>query len=368
MIPVNELIRGYNLYRDEYEARAIEVLRSGWYILGRQVEAFEEEFADALGDGCYCAGVDNGLNAIRLGLQAAGISDGDEIIVQANGYIATVLGIIQAGGKPVFVEPDEYYQLDAERIADAITPRTKGVCLTHLYGMATRMDRVLEVCREHNLMLFEDCAQSHFASYRGTNTGLFGDVGFFSFYPTKNLGGCGDGGGVVSRNKDIIDKVKVLGNYGSDVRYHNIEIGINSRLDEMQAGFLRVKLSHMPELIANRNHIADRYLSGITNPLVILPKVAEGCNHIWYQFIVRVDDQEGFRNFLKDAGVATDISWKVPPYLQPCMMDKYGYRRGMFPITEAICDSIVTLPMMDVMSEEEIDKVIETVNMYKGNS
>ncbi len=364
MIPVNELIRGYNLYKDEYEAKAIEVLRSGWYILGKEVESFEKEFAEALGGDCYCAGVDNGLNAIRLGLEAAGIKEGDEIIVQANGYIATMLGIIQAGGKPVFVEPDEYYQLDADRIEAAITPKTKGVCLTHLYGMATRMDKVLEICKKNNLMLFEDCAQSHFASYNGTNSGLFGDVGFFSFYPTKNLGGYGDGGGVVSRNKAIIDKVKVLRNYGSDVRYHNIEIGVNSRLDEMQAGFLRIKLSHMPELIANRNHIADRYLKGITNSTVELPKIAPGCNHIWYQFIVRVDDQAGFRQFLSENDVATDISWKVPPYLQPCMMEKYGYKRGMFPITEKICDSIVTLPMMDVMSEEEIDKVIDVINRY----
>ena len=364
MIPVNELIRGYNLYKDEYDAKAIEVLRSGWYILGKEDEAFEKEYAEALGGNCYCAGVDNGLNAIRLGLEAAGIKDGDEIIVQANGYIATMLGIIQAGGKPVFVEPDEYYQLDADRIEAAITDKTKGVCLTHLYGQCTRMDKVLEICKKHNLMLFEDCAQSHFASYKGTNSGLFGDVGFFSFYPTKNLGGYGDGGGVVSRNKEIIDKVKVLRNYGSDVRYHNIEIGVNSRLDEIQAGFLRIKLKHMPELIANRNHIADRYLAGIKNPKVELPKIAEGCNHIWYQFIVRVDDQAGFREFLKENDVNTDISWKVPPYLQPCMMEKYGYKRGMFPITEAICDSIVTLPMMDVMSEEEIDKVIDAINRY----
>ena len=364
MIPVNELVRGYNLYRDEYEKKAIEVLRSGWYVLGKQVESFEQEFAESLGNDCFCAGVDNGLNAIRLGLEAAGIKEGDEIIVQANGYIATMLGIIQAGGKPVFVEPDEYYELDADMIEAAITDKTKGVCLTHLYGQCTRMDKVLEICRRHGLMLFEDCAQSHFASYKGINSGTFGDVGFFSFYPTKNLGGFGDGGCVVSRNKAIIDKVKVLRNYGSDVRYHNIELGYNARLDELQAGLLRVKLSHMQELIANRNHVADRYRAGMHNDKVKLPEVAEDCNHIWYQFIVQVDDQEGFRNFLNDNDVATDISWKVPPFLQPCIMDKYGYKKGMFPVTENICDSIVTLPMMDFMSEEEIDKVIDAVNRY----
>lgn len=364
MIPVNELIRGYNLFRDEYEKKAIEVLRSGWYVLGREVESFEKEFADALGDDCYCAGVDNGLNAIKLGLIAAGVEPGDEIIVQANGYIATMLGIIEAGGKPVFVEPDEYYQLDADRIEAAITDKTKGVCLTHLYGQCTRMDKVLKICKERGLMLFEDCAQSHFASYNGTNSGLFGDAAFFSFYPTKNLGGFGDGGCVVSRNQSVIDKVRVLRNYGSDRRYHNVELGFNSRLDELQAGLLRVKLSHMPELIANRNHIADRYLKGMHNKRVILPKVADGCNHIWYQFIVRVDDQEAFMGFLKESGVATDISWKVPPFLQPCIMDRYGYKSGMFPVTENICNSIVTLPMMDFMSEDEIDTVIDAVNRY----
>lgn len=364
MIPVNELIRGYNLFKDEYEAKAIEVLRSGWYVLGKEVDSFEKEFAHDLGENCYCAGVDNGLNAIRLGLEAAGIHEGDEIIVQANGYIATMLGIIQAGGKPVFVEPDEYYELDAAKIEDAITDKTKGVCLTHLYGQCTRMDKILEICKKHNLKLFEDCAQSHFASYKGTNSGLFGDVGFFSFYPTKNLGGFGDGGCVVSRNKAVIDKVKVLRNYGSDIRYHNIEIGYNSRLDELQAGLLRVKLRHMPELIANRKHIAERYLNEMKNDKVRLPKVAEGCDHIWYQFIVQVDDQSGFRDFLKENGVSTDISWKVPPFLQPCIMDKYGYHEGMFPLTEKICNAIVTLPMMDVMSEDEIDKVIDAVNKY----
>ena len=232
MIPVNELARGYNLYREEYEEKAVSVLRSGWYVLGREVEAFEQEYADALGGDCYCAGVDNGLNAIRLGLHACGIGPGDEVIVQSNGYIATMLGVTQNGGIPVFVEPDRYHNLDPDKIEAAITDKTKAVLVTHLYGQATRMDKVVEICKKHNLMLFEDCAQSHFSSYKGTNTGLFGDAGFFSFYPTKNLGCFGDGGGIVSRNKALIDKIKTLRNYGSDYKYHNIVLGFNSRLDE----------------------------------------------------------------------------------------------------------------------------------------
>lgn len=366
MIPINDLSRGFRLYQQEYEDKALEVLRSGWYILGREVSSFEEEFARALGGDCFCAGVDNGLDAILVGLMASGIQPGDEIIVQANGYIATMLGILQCGAIPVFVEPDEYYQLDADKIEPAITEKTKAVLVTHLYGLATRMDPILEICRNRGLMLFEDCAQSHFAPWNGVNTGLFGDASFFSFYPTKNLGGFGDGGGVVSRKKEIVDRVKVIRNYGSDYRYHNIEIGYNDRLDEMQAGLLRVKLRHMPELLQNRDHIAQRYLQEIQNPLVALPRIPEGCKHTWYQFVVRVKDQDGFRNFLKQRDVATDIAWKTPPYLQPCMVEKFGYRRGDFPITEDICNTIVSLPMMDFMEEDEISKVIQEVNAYEG--
>ena len=361
MIPINELVRGFKLYQNEYEEKVLEVLRSGWYVLGKEVENFEKEFANALGENVYVAGVDNGLDAIMLGLMAAGIGEGDEVIVQANGYIATMLGVMQCGAKPVFVEPDEYYQLDINNIEKAVTNKTKAVLVTHLYGQATRMDAIVEKCKELGLMLFEDCAQSHFADYNGTNTGLFGEAGFYSFYPTKNLGGFGDGGGVASKNEELIKKVKTLRNYGSDKRYHNIEIGFNARLDEIQAGILRVKLSHMEELLANRAHIANRYLNEITNPLVNLPKLAVGCRHTWYQFVVRVDDQAGFIEFLKSKDVGTDIAWKVPPYLQPCM-EPMGYKRGDFSITEGICDTIVNLPMMDYMDDEEITKVVKAVN------
>ena len=365
MIPINDLSRGFKLYQEEYEAKALEVLRSGWYVLGKQVSAFEEEFAKALGGDCYCAGVDNGLDAILVGLMAAGIKPGDEIIVQANGYIATMLGVIQCGAKPVFVEPDEYYQLDVNNIEKAITSKTKAVLVTHLYGMATRMDPIIDICKKNNLMLFEDCAQSHFAPYKEINTGLFGDASFFSFYPTKNLGGFGDGGGVVSRNKEIIDRVKVIRNYGSDYRYHNIIMGYNARLDELQAALLRVKLAHMKEYLANRTHIAQRYLDEIKNPLVELPKTAPDCKHTWYQFVVKVDKQDYFREYLKERDVSTDIAWKTPPYLQPCMVENFGYKRGDYPITESICDHIVSLPMMDYMEEEEITKVIKEVNSYE---
>ena len=205
---------------------------------------------------------------------------------------------------------------------------------------------------------------SYFASCEGINTGLFGKAGFFSFYPTKNLGCFGDGGAVVSTDPKVIEKVRILRNYGSDRRYHNIEVGFNMRLDEMQAGLLRVRLSHMEELIANRRHIAERYLKEMNNPNIELPKIAEGCNHTWYQFIVRADDQDAFIEHMLSCGVATDISWKTPPYLQPCMKDKFGFEEGRYPVTEDICAHIVTLPMMEFMEEDEITKVIEAVNSY----
>ncbi len=365
MIPVNELIRGYQLYAEEYNKKAISVLQSGWYILGKEVEEFEREFAQALGDDCYCAGVDNGLNAIRLGLHACGITEGDEVIVQSNGYIATMLGITQNGAVPIFVEPDKYHNMDADKIEAAITEKTKAVLVTHLYGQATRMEKITDICKRNKLMLFEDCAQSHFASYKGTNTGLFGKAGFFSFYPTKNLGGFGDGGGVVSHDRDLIDKIKTLRNYGSDYKYHNIVPGFNSRLDEMQAGLLRVKLSHMKELLANRKRIAEAYLAGIHNPHIRMPEVADGAVPIWYQFIVNVQNQAGFRKYMLDKGVQTDVHFPTPPHLQPAL-SYLGHRKGSFPIAEKDCETVVSLPMMDYLSEEEINKVIGVANAYEG--
>ena len=364
MIPVNELARGFRLYQKEYEDKALQVLRSGWYILGHELTSFEEEFAAALGGNAVCAGVDNGLDAISLGLRACGIGKGDEVIVQANGYIATMMGVMQCGAVPVFVEPDEYYQLDAAAIEKAVTPKTKAVIVTHLYGQATRMDPIMDACKKLGLDLFEDCAQSHFAAYKGISTGLFGKASFFSFYPTKNLGCFGDGGAVVSKDPDVIKQVKTLRNYGSDRRYHNIEIGYNMRLDEIQAGLLRVRLSHIREIMTNRSHIAERYLEGMKNPKVFLPKTAPDCDHVWYQFIVQADDQDAFIDHMKANDIATDISWRTPPYLQPCMKEEFGYKEGDFPITEQLCSHIVTLPMMEYMEEAEIDAVIDAVNSY----
>jgi len=363
MVPCNELVRGYNLYEEEYNNRAIEVLKSGYYVLGKQVSLFEEEFAKKCGDGLYCAGVDNGLNAIAMGLEAFGITEGDEVIMQGNGYIATTLGITHNGARPVFVENDEYHNLDAGKVEKAITSKTKAVIVTHLYGQCTRMDAFIDICKKHNLLLFEDCAQSHFSTYKGVNAGCFGDAAFFSFYPTKNLGAYGDGGAVVSKNKDFIDKIKIMRNYGSDYRYHNIIKGYNSRLDELQAGLLRVKLDHIDELTANRRYVAKRYLEEIDNPHVILPKVAPDVEPVWHLFTINVDDQEKFCSHLKANEIGYAVNYPRTPYMQPAL-EYLGYKEGYCPVSEEDCRTVVSIPMMDYMKDEEIDTVIRVINSY----
>lgn len=362
VVPINDLKRNFSLFQDELEAKALEVLRSGWYVLGKEVSAFEEEFALALGSK-YCIGVDNGLNAIMLGCKAMSIGSGDEVIIQANTYIATVLGVTLNGATPVFIEPTSYYNLDPTQIVKSITTKTKAVLVTHLYGQASEMDRIIEICNEYGLILLEDCAQSHFATYDDKNTGTFGALSFFSFYPTKNLGAIGDAGCIVTDNQELAEKLKVLRNYGSKVRYQNIIEGHNARLDEIQAGFLRVKLQHMESICIEREQIANLYLLKMTNPLVILPKVAKNASHVWHLFVVQVQDRDGFRRFLQKNGVATDIHYPVPPHLSEAY-SKLGYKEGSFPITERFSKTIVSLPIFNGMTQNEIDYVIEVVNKY----
>ena len=360
----NRLDRGFFRYQQEFEEKALEVLRSGWYILGKEVEQFEKEFAEYTGS-AYCVGLASGLDALWLAFKVLGIGEGDEVIVPANTYIASVMGITINGATPVFVEPDAFYNMDTNALEDCLTERTKAVLVVHLYGQASKMDDIVAFCKKYDLRLVEDCAQSHGACYDGKMTGTFGDIGCFSFYPSKNLGGFGDGGAIVTEDEKIAADMKMYRNYGSRKRYYNEVVGANSRLDELQAGLLRVKVKHMPELLANRDKIAQSYLKGIHNDLIKLPEICEHCKHTWYQFVVQVDDQEKFREFLKERGVATDIAWQTPPYLQPALA-RLGYKKGDFPITEKLCSSIVSLPMMDYMPEEEIEKVIAEVNAYEG--
>lgn len=362
MIPFNELKRGFNLYKEEYEQKALEVLNSGWYILGQEVDSFERELAGKLGGG-FCASVDNGLDAIVLGIRALGIGKGDEVIVQSNAYIATVMGVSMNDAVPVFVEPNKFYNINPNEIEKKISKRTRAVLVTHLYGQPSEMERISDICSRYGIHLLEDCAQSHFATYNGKMTGRFGTMGFFSFFPTKNLGGFGDGGAVVSENEELIAKIKTLRNYGSNQKYYNEIIGYNARLDEIQAGLLRVKLSHIEELNQNRRRVAERYLGGIKNPLVMLPSVAERAESVWHLFVVRVQQRDDFRKYLAEQGVESEIHYPIPVHLSEAY-SSMGYRTGDFPIAEEYAKTVVSLPLMDNMTDMEIEKVIEVVNSY----
>ncbi len=335
---------------------------AGTYVLGPEVESFEQAFAAYVGRK-YCIGVGSGLDALTLSVRALGIGAGDEVIVPANTYIATVLAITANGATPVFVEPDDCFTLDAARIEAAITPKTRAIMVVHLYGQAAQMDAICRIAKAHGLRLVEDCAQSHGAKFSGTMTGAFGDAGCFSFYPTKNLGAFGDAGAVVTDDEELAGTLRMLRNYGSEKKYHNKILGVNSRLDELQAALLRTKLGHLADLIAERKRIAAAYLSGIQNPAIRLPKQRENANHVWHQFVIETEDRDSFQQYLAGHGIQTVIHYPIPPHLAECY-HYLGHKEGDYPVAERMAKSVLSLPMFNGMKEEEVQYVIETVNGY----
>ena len=363
-INFNQLDRGYLKYKVEYDKAAIKTLESGWYILGSEGENFESEFSSYIGSK-YCLGLNSGLDALILAFRALEIGEGDEVIVPANTYIASVLGITENGATPVFVDPDEYYNLDSTKIEEKITERTKAILVVHLYGQASDMVNIKAITDKHNLYLVEDCAQSHGACFDGKATGTWGDIGCFSFYPTKNIGGFGDSGAVVTDNDELNEKIKMLRNYGSKIKYQNEILGINSRMDEIQSSLLSVKLRHYDELRAERESIANDYFKGIKNPLITLPNIREKAEHVWHLFVVKVDKREIFQKYLSDNGIVTQIHYPIPPHLSEAY--KYlGKNEGCLPITENIAKHIISLPLFEGLTKEEIDFVIDTINGFEG--
>lgn len=362
-IMANRLDRGFFQYQKEFEDKALKVLRSGWYVMGEELYSFEEEFASYLG-ASHCVGVGNGLDALWIAFRILGIGAGDEVIVQGNTYIASVMGITINGATPVFVEPDEYFNIDADKIESAITDRTKAVLVVHLYGQASNMEKICDICKRHNLRLVEDCAQSHGAGYKGVMTGSFGDIGCFSFYPSKNLGAFGDGGAIVTNDSDLANKAKVFRNYGSEKRYYNKVVGTNSRLDELQAGLLRVRLSHMDEILKEKEEICSYYLSHIDNPLIKLPDIREGATHIWHQFVIRCNERDRLIDYLNERGVGTIIHYPIPPHLSEAY-SSLGMKRGSLPITESYADTVLSIPLYNGMTNEEIETVVEALNAFR---
>jgi len=349
-------------HRQEMESALSRVLDSGWYLLGKENAAFETEFADYCGTS-HAIGCANGLDALKLIIQGYGFGPGDEIIAPANTYIASLIAISANGCTPVLVEPDiGTYLIDPAQIEERITSRTKAVMVVHLYGRAVDMAPIWSLAQKYDLKVIEDCAQAHGAMFAGQRVGNLGDAAGFSFYPGKNLGCLGDGGAVTTNDEVLAEKIRALRNYGSDVKYHFPYRGTNSRLDEIQAALLRVKLPHLDEDNAVRRKIAERYCAEMKNPFVILPSIpASAAQCVWHVFPVRVADRDGFVQHLSSRGVQTVIHYPVPPHRQPAYTQWHDLS---FPITEKIHAEIVSLPISPVMKADEVYAVVQAVNEW----
>ena len=359
----NQLNRGFQLHQEEYEEKALAVLRSGWYVLGEELGQFEEEFGKYLGIN-YCIGVASGLDALKMAVHLLGIGKGDEVIVQGNTYIATVMGITENGAIPVFVEPDEYYNIDVSKIEEKITRRTKAIMVVHLYGQAADMTAIMKLAEKYHLKVIEDCAQAHGAVHSGKKVGTFGDIGCFSFYPTKNLGAFGDGGALVTNSEELCKMARIYRNYGSEKKYYNQFVGLNSRLDELQAGLLRVKLSHLDSLNWERQQIAQSYLTNIKNKNILMPRVRENSTSVWHQFVIRTAKRTEVMKYLEKNGIHTMIHYPIPPHLSEAYQ-YLGVGQGSLPITEAYANEVVSLPMYNGMTREEVEIVINTINKFE---
>ena len=349
---------------DQLRSAFERVFENSWYIEGNEDKAFEEAFA-AYCRSKYCIGVGNGLDALMLVLRALEIGEGDEVIVPSNTYIATALAVTYVSAKPVFVEPDiRTYNIDPAKIEEKITGNTRAIMPVHLYGQACDMDPIMAIAKKHNLYVIEDCAQAHGATYKGRIIGSFGDAAGFSFYPGKNLGALGDAGATVTNDGAIAARVRALGNYGSDYKYHHIYKGCNSRLDELQAAFLSAKLPLMDKVNADRRNTAKKYLEGITNPQIILPYVMPECEHVWHLFAIRCEKRDELQAYLTERGIGTNKHYPIPMHLQECYKD-LGIAEGELPIAEEISATELSLPMYYGMTDEEIRYVIDCVNEFK---
>lgn len=361
MIPFLNLKAINERFKTEFEESFQEVLQSGWYLQGEQNKAFEKEFAKYC-EATHCIGCANGLDALRLSIKALGLGIGDAIIVPANTYIASILAISDNGCTPVLVEPDiETYNINPDLIESHITSHTKAIMVVHLYGQVAQMDKICALAKKYNLKVIEDCAQAHGAVFQGRKVGNFGDISGFSFYPGKNLGALGDGGAVITNNDTLAQKVRALANYGSFVKYENLYKGLNSRLDEIQAAFLKIKLKHLEADNARRKEIATMYLEGINNTQIVLPKCKT--DSVWHLFVVRCANREKLQAHLMDNGIQTLIHYPIPPHKQEAYKELNHLH---FPITEQIHREVLSLPISPVMQDDEVKYVVNAVNAFKG--
>lgn len=342
-------------YKDVFDAQ--------WFIHGNKLKQFEKEFAEFCGSG-YCVGVGNGLDALRLALEAYGIGAGDEVLVPSNTFIATALAVSYTGATPVFVEPKlNTLLIDPDKIEEKITEKTKAVMVVHLYGRLADMDSIMKIAKKHNLIVIEDTAQAHGAvDKNGKMAGSFGDVGAFSFYPGKNLGALGDGGAIITNDEKIATKIFALGNYGSIKKYQHDYLGINSRLDEMQAAFLSVKLKHLPEWTAERQRIAKIYYEKIKNENLFLPDFVE--ENVYHIFPVLCERRDELQAFLEEKGIQTLIHYPTAMHLQKAY-EGLGFHKGDFPIAEQICAQELSIPLYPGLTDDEISYIIDALNDFK---
>lgn len=361
MIKFLDLKKINNRYREEIDSRIKNILDKGWYLQGEENENFTKNFANFCGTK-FALGVANGLDALNLIIKAYGFGNGDEIIVPANTYIATILAISENGCIPILVEPDiKTYNINPDSIEEKITSKTKAIMVVHLYGQAVQMEKIWKIAKKYNLKIIEDSAQAHGAIYQENRTGNLGDASGFSFYPGKNLGCMGDGGAVTTNDEELFNKIKAIANYGSDRKYHHIYKGVNSRLDEIQAAVLDVKLKHLDSDNNKRREISKYYRENIKNSKIILPETYDEKSHVWHIFAVRTKNRDEFQKYLTEKGIQTIIHYPTPPHKQGAYKE---WNNLSFPITEEIHNTILSLPISPVMTDSEIEKVVEVVNEY----
>lgn len=362
MIKFLDLKKINERYREEIDLRIKKVLDSGWYILGEECKRFEENFAKYIG-AKHCIGCANGLDALNLILRGYNFCAGDEIIVPANTYIATILAISENNLTPVLVEPDiKTYNIDPDKIEEKITPKTRAIMVVHLYGQAAYTDKIKEIASRYNLKIIEDSAQAHGSEYKGVKCGALGDASGFSFYPGKNLGALGDGGCVTTNDDELATKIRAIANYGSDYKYHHIYKGVNSRLDEIQAGVLDVKLKYLDSDNARRREISKFFRENIKNDALILPETYEEKAHVWHIFAIRTKNRAKLQNYLENNGIQTNIHYPTPPHKQGAYSE---WASETYPVTEKIHNEIISIPMSPVLDDLEAEKIVEVLNEYK---
>lgn len=363
MIKFLDLHKVNERYRTEIDEGIKRVLDSGQYLLGEEVESFEKEFAVYCGTK-YCIGVANGLDALNLIIKAYDFPKNSEIIVPANTYIATILAISENGHIPKLVEPDiETYNIDVNLIEKEITSKTVAIMPVHLYGQVCEMDKICAIAKKHGLKIIEDSAQAHGAVYKGKRAGHLGDASGFSFYPGKNLGCLGDGGAITTNDEELAQKLRALRNYGSHVKYENIYKGLNSRLDEIQAAVLRVKLKYLDEDNQKRRKISEFYRVNIKNEKIILPSVKSTESHVWHIFPVMTEKRDILQRKLSDNGIQSFIHYPIPPHKQEAYKE---WNNLSFPITERIHKNVLSIPISPVMSSDEVEKIVKIINNYES--